>query len=136
MHEQWDRLMRDIVWQAVRAQGPGGQHVNKVSSAVQLRLDVPSSSLPAAIKARLLKSQRRRIDGRGTLVIKAQRFRSQNMNRADALERLRDIVDQASQTRKPRKPTKPSKAARRRRVDDKTQRGRVKVLRRRVDEDR
>lgn len=133
--EQWDQLMRDVEWQAVRAQGPGGQHVNKVSSAVQLRLDVRRSSLPPAIKTRLLKSQGRRIDGRGILVIKAQRFRSQSLNRTDALERLHDLLKQASQTRKPRKPTGPSKAVRRRRVDEKTQRGRVKVLRRRVDGD-
>ena len=115
---------------AIRAQGAGGQNVNKVASAVHLRFDIGSSSLPGEVKQRLLASGDRRISGEGVLVIKAQRFRSQEKNREDAVARLQALVDGASRSRKPRRPTKPGRAARARRMDTKTRRGQIKTMRR------
>jgi ribosome-associated protein len=117
---------------AVRAQGAGGQNVNKVSSAVHLRFDIAASSLPAFYKQRLLKRSDRRISKEGVVVIKAQRHRSQEQNREEALERLRQLVRSVASIPRARKPTKPSKSARNKRMDQKTRRGRIKQLRKKV----
>jgi ribosome-associated protein len=120
----------ELEWQPVRAQGAGGQNVNKVSSALHLRFDIGSSSLPDEVKERLLALRDQRISRDGIVVIKAQRFRTQEKNRADAIERLGELIGRASRVPKKRRPTRPSRAAQKRRVDDKTQRGRLKRLRR------
>ncbi len=114
---------------AVRAQGAGGQNVNKVATAVHLRFDIAASSLPDAVKARLLDSRDRRITADGVLVIKAQKFRSQDKNRAEALERLRTLVVQATKTRRRRIPTRPGRAAKEKRLDEKKKRGALKKMR-------
>jgi ribosome-associated protein len=117
---------------AIRAQGAGGQNVNKVSNAVHLRFDVRASSLPEAWKARLLARRDQRITAEGVVVIKAQQHRSLEKNRAEALERLRELVAAAATVPRARRATKPTKAAKRRRVDEKVRRGEVKVLRGKV----
>lgn len=118
---------------AIRAQGSGGQNVNKVSSAIHLRFNIKASSLSDFQKQQLLESKDRRINKDGVLIIKAQNFRTQEKNRYAAFERLQQFILEATHLDKPRTPTKPSKSARRRRVDQKTQRGATKALRRKVD---
>lgn len=125
----------EIDLSAVRASGPGGQNVNKVSSAIHLRFDIGASSLPEDIKAKLLVLRDRRLTRDGVIVIKAQRFRDQDKNREDALARLQSLVRKALHKQKKRIPTKPSKAAKRRRLDNKARRGKLKAMRAKVQRD-
>ncbi len=122
----------EIEFQAIRAQGSGGQNVNKVSSAIHLRFSIPDSSLPDIYKERLLQLRDQRISKEGVVVIKAQQFRTQEKNREDALVRLQQLLRSVMQTQKARRPTKPSRSSQRKRVDSKVKRGKVKALRGRV----
>jgi len=117
---------------AIRAQGAGGQNVNKVSNAIHLRFDIPASSLPEELKARLLQRRDQRISADGVVIIKAQAHRSLERNRVDALVRLRELIAQAAFTPVPRRATKPTRGSQVRRVDSKVRRGAVKLLRARV----
>ncbi len=123
----------EIEISAIRAQGAGGQHVNKVSSAIHLRFDINASSLSEVQKQRLLDSKDSRITKDGIFVLKAQQHRTQERNKIDALERLKAFILQSTQVAKTRRPTKPSRSAKRKRVDQKTQRGKTKALRGKVD---
>ncbi len=120
---------------AVRAQGAGGQHVNKVSSAIHLRFDIAGSSLPPFYKERLMALRDHRVTREGVIIIKAQDSRSQERNRSLALDRLRELIQAAAAPRTPRRPTKPTKGSAQRRLQSKTKRARLKALRGKLAED-
>lgn len=122
----------EVEFIAIRAQGAGGQNVNKVSNAIHLRFNIAASSLPDEIKARLLTLRDQRISSDGVVVIKAQQHRSLERNRDDALVRLRELVAQAAFTPEPRRPTKPTRSSQKKRVESKVRRGLVKLQRGRV----
>jgi ribosome-associated protein len=123
---------KEIEISAIRSQGAGGQNVNKVSTAIHLRFNIQASSLPVLYKQRLLACQDRRISNEGTVVIKSQRYRSQDKNREDALHRLKELIQKSMHTPKKRKVTKPTRSSQRKRVDSKVKHGRQKTLRGKV----
>lgn len=122
----------EIEIKAIRSRGPGGQNVNKVSSAIHLRFDIKSSSLPDFYKERLLNLKDSRITRDGIIIIKAMQYRSQEKNREDAFIRLQELIRGAARTHRKRKPTRPSQSARKKRLNTKAKRGRIKTLRKRV----
>ena len=126
--------LEQIEFSAIRAQGSGGQHVNKVSSAIHLRFDSQVSSLPESCRQAILESSDNRVSADGVIVIKAQRFRSQARNREDALERLAAFIRSCCTRQKPRRPTRPTLAAKRRRLTDKTRRSAIKARRRSLED--
>lgn len=121
--------LEEIQYHAIRAQGAGGQNVNKVSSAIHLRFDLSRSSLPESFKDKVMAIRDQRISCGGVITIKAQRFRSQDKNREDAINRLLSLLKSAAVTTKARKPTKPTRGSQKRRMDSKTRRGQTKSLR-------
>lgn len=123
---------RELEFSAIRAQGAGGQNVNKVSTAIHLRFDIKRSSLPESYKERLLSYNDQRITQDGIVIIKAQRFRSQEKNKEEALQRLKQLILQANTVQKPRRATKPSKSSQLKRLDSKERKGKIKALRGRV----
>lgn len=123
----------EVEMSAVRAQGAGGQNVNKVSSAIHLRFDINASSLPPFYKERLLALRDSRITSDGVIVIKAQQYRTQEMNREDAINRLREMILAAAVVQKKRRPTRPTRSSQVKRVDGKVKRGQTKQLRGKVD---
>lgn len=125
---------REVEFSAIRAQGAGGQNVNKVSSAIHLRFDIAASSLPDAIKERLLALSDSRITQEGVFVLKAQQHRTQEMNRADALARLQEVIDAVAVPPKPRRATKPTYGSKQRRLEGKSQRSAIKSSRGKVAE--
>jgi len=127
-----DRLnipLAEVELAAIRAQGPGGQNVNKVASAIHLRFDIPASSLPDTVKQRLLARQDSRISSDGVVIIKAQNHRSQDKNRSEALARLAELINTACQAPRKRIPTRPGRAAKQKRLDAKKHRSSLKRLR-------
>jgi ribosome-associated protein len=124
----------EVEFSAIRAQGPGGQNVNKVSCAVHARFDIAASSLPDWIKERLLATRDSRITADGVVVLKAQQSRSLEANKEDALRRLQELVDQAAVVQAVRRPTRPTRGSQRRRLDEKTKSGQTKALRGKVRE--
>jgi ribosome-associated protein len=127
MQLDWRPLDHELDWSAIRASGPGGQNVNKVSNAVHLRFDIRASSLPDAVKARLLTWPDQRISGDGVVVIKSQDARSLERNRADAVARLIELVHAAAHVPKARRATKPTYGSKQRRLEGKAKRGAIKA---------
>ena len=123
---------KNIEFQSIRAQGPGGQNVNKVSSAIHLRFDIPASDLPEVYKEKLLALKDSRITKNGVVVIKAQTFRSREKNREDGLNRLAQLIRGAVKETRKRRPSKPSRSSKQKRMDSKTKHGNLKALRKKI----